>query len=363
MKILHVCECLPGGPASYLHEVLPYQLAAPEIDEVAVLAPDLQLPLLSDLSPRLRLIGYDQRRRGLASLTRLFLAIRTAVTTLRPDIVHLHSTIAGFAGRLAMVGRARAPRLVYCAHGWMIDPDRPQRFRWLIASGERLLSHLTDLIVNISPHETDFLIKAGFAADRMQLIVSGIADAPQLLSTAPAGGPIALLFIGRLDCQKGYDLLVAAAGLLKPEQAALTVVGEAVRGEGMAITAAPIRYTGWLQREAVVQEIASADAIVMPSRWEGLPLVALEAMRAGKPIIASDRGPFPSMIEHGITGLLVDSEVATFLYSALQRHTRVQFRRRGPNARLAYARSYSAIRMHEELLQSYQRLLSVRQPS
>lgn len=360
MRVLHVCECLPGGPASYLQETLPYQVSEFGGGHVGLVAPSGQIPLLGSAAEGVRLFTYSQPNRGPLSLAKLSWTICRAIRQFQPDVVHLHSTIAGLVGRLTMVGASRRTRIVYCAHGWLIDPDRPMRMHRLVAQAERVLAHLTDMIVNISPHEPLFLQRYGFDDARMRLIVSGIADrVPPRPEPRAAGTPLTLLFIGRLDYQKGFDLLLNAAERLPTDMAEIIVVGEAVRSGGeTSKEPSTIRYTGWLSRDEVIRQIADADAVVMPSRWEGLPLVALEAMRAGKPLIASNKGAFRYLVDSQTTGVLVDNEDPAFLSAAVAGHDRGDFQIMGTAARRRFVERFGAERMNRELMSLYRELVA-----
>ncbi|MFC0685388.1 glycosyltransferase [Novosphingobium clariflavum] len=356
LKVLHVCECLPGGPGSYLQEVLPAQLAKLGAGKVAVLAPESQLGLLP-ADGGLVTFSYDQESRSASATVRLARQIRHAVRQFAPDVLHLHSTLAGALGRTVTLGMRRRPKIVYCAHGWMIDPDKPVRGRGLIAAMERSLSRFTDSIVNISPHEAGFLLDRGFARSKLDLVVSGIRDFPAPPPVEPQERPVNLLFIGRLDYQKGFDLLLPAIARLPEGLAKVTVVGDVVRGgvrpgiEGLAID-----MKGWLPREEVAKAIVEADAVVMPSRWEGLPLVALETMRAGRALIATNGGAFRHLVQDGETGALIDNGDPQFLVDTLSRYGIADFRRMGIAARAAYEAGFRADRMNEELLGLYREL-------
>lgn len=360
LAVLHVAECLVGGTASYIEEILPAQIARYGAGRVALLAPRSDLAAFPAIEGLVRL-GYEQEHRSPGALLRLGKAVRQAVRSRDPALVHLHSTVAGAVGRLALRGLRRRPRIVYCAHGWMIDPDRDTKHNAALVAMERGLSRLTDRIVNISPHETRFLAAQGFDPARMRLIVSGIRDrAPAPFAVRPDGdgGPIRLLFIGRLDRQKGFDLLLAALRHVPPEAVRLTVIGAALKGgDPVDLSHPAIDHKGWLPREAVAEAIADADAVVMPSRWEGLPLVALEAMRAGRALIATNAGAFPDMIEDGTTGLLVDHHDPRFLADALARVDADALRRMGLAARDRFVRLFDAERMNRDLLALYDELM------
>jgi glycosyltransferase involved in cell wall biosynthesis len=106
--------------------------------------------------------------------------------------------------------------------------------------------------------------------------------------------------------------------------------------------------------------IQRCDALVMPSRWEGFGLVALEAMRLGKPVIASRRGALTEIIEHGATGLLFDLDRPGELIDVLRHLDKVALAAMGVNARQEFLRSFTSERMNAELVTLYRTLLETK---
>lgn len=356
-RVLHICECLPGGPGSYLHEILPQQIERFGHRNIGLLAPEVQVSAFHNIDG-LEVIATANQGRGPVALLGFGIAIRREIRRFKPDLIHLHSTVSGGVGRLACLSLKERPKVVYCAHGWLIDPDRKVPGRKMLGFIERKLLKLTDRVVNISPHETEFLKEFGIEGDKVQLILSGIKDrAPNLEHPALQNEPPKIIFIGRLDRQKGFDLLLDAARKLSQKDVNLIAIGDVVRGSERPSTAGiAIELTGWLPRSEVADAIASADAIVMPSRWEGLPLVALEAMRAGKAIIATNGGAFTHIIRNGENGVLVDPRDRSFLVAVLKTYSRFDFKEMGRVARRDFEKSYLADRMSRELCELYDNL-------
>jgi glycosyltransferase involved in cell wall biosynthesis len=283
-------------------------------------------------------------------------AIRSAVRRHRPDILHLHSTFAGLAGRVAV--RSSGVKVVYCAHCWSFDREMSKVPANLLKAYERLVSRWADTIVNVSPHEAALL--SGFAKRKVTCVMSGIRDLEGACRPpVPHTGPVRLLFLGRLDQQKGADLLLREIESVPPSRAILRVIGSPVVDQVATRIPPHVEVLPWVPRHEVHDHIAAADAIVMPSRWEGLPLVALEAMRAGRPILASDRGPFPYIIEHGRNGLVMPIDAPGFLSRALDELERLDLVDMSAHARRTYELRFKADRMNLELLDVYRRTLGV----
>jgi glycosyltransferase involved in cell wall biosynthesis len=362
MKVLHVSETLPGGLASYLSEILPRQAKLFGAENVILLAPQSHIAHL-ETHIDCHLETYGRRGRDLRSLIALACAIQSAVRRHRPQLLHLHSSFAGAVGRLATIGLHPRPEVIYCAHCWSFDRTPPTYASRLWCVVERLLSPLCDLIINVSPHEETLLIGAGFKPDRVALVVSGIADLAQRPSAAArlpaAAAPLRLLFVGRVDAQKGFDLLLREIAAISPSRASLTVVGGPVRSRQRLMVPRHVKLLGWVPRERISSLIEQADAVIMPSRWEGMPLLALEVLRAGRVLVASNRGPFPHIISHGTTGILIDIDKPGFLQDAIAALEQSDLAKIGNRARTEYEERFSAERMNWEIINLYGRLLGV----
>jgi glycosyltransferase involved in cell wall biosynthesis len=360
MKILHVCESLIGGPASYLEEILPFQVQRLSANNIILVAPeDHRAHIASSIHCVVE--TYMRTGRNPRSLLALALAIRHAIKRHDPDIVHFHSSFAGAIGRFVLSGlRARA-RVVYCAHCWSFDrPERSMTTR-LWTSVERALSHLTDVIVNISPHELPLLRRARFSLRKTVLIVSGLRDLPPDRRTPPMaervpGSPLRLLFAGRMDRQKGIDLLLGEFADIHPARATLTLVGSNVVGSADHVLPPHIESIGWVARDALSEALQDFDAVIMPSRWEGMPLWAIEVMRSGRVLICSSHGVFPHFIEHGRNGFLVDINRAGFLESALHDLETSDLPAVGRAARATYETTFGNEPMNADLMALYNRL-------
>lgn len=157
--------------------------------------------------------------------------------------------------------------------------------------------------------------------DAIDVVYNGVALGPP---AAPvSGAPVTALFVGRLVEQKNVPVLLRAMRRLQDAGTPLRLrlAGDGpLRGECVA-QAAALGITGrveFLGERADARELmAAADVVVLPSRREGLSNVILEAMAAGRPVVASDVGGSAELVEHGRTGLLFPSDDDAALAAAL----------------------------------------------
>lgn len=172
--------------------------------------------------------------------------------------------------------------------------------------------HAYDGVLVISDQLRDWCIGNGIPREKITLIrnAPGHATAPGRVAAALAErgvreGPLRVLFLGRLDAQKGIDRLAAIMAATPGPGVAWRVVGRDVLGDGarplLAVTVEPP-----VQDPAGLDALyAWADLLVLPSRFEGVPLVILEAQRMGCAVVATAVGAVTEIVADGADGILV----------------------------------------------------------
>lgn len=357
LKVLHVAQTAQGGVGSYLEEIMPLQADIYGPDGIRAVLPAEHAAAFPGLMPAwLATFTTAGSGRWVSTwrMTALALAI---VRRWRPDVVHLHSTFAGAALRPILQIFGGMP-VVYCAHGWSFDRRAGTSQIRLYRLLERLLSRSCDRIVCVSRQDYERGTSAGIPVTKMSIVINGIADrrrggVARRIDLWPAQGRLKILFVGRLDAQKGVDVLLCAMRQVGAAGFAV-VVGASVVGCPLGEQLpANVKVVGWLPREEIEQLYAAADVLVMPSRWEGLPIVALEAMRAGLPVVATRVGGIPEAVEDGVTGRLIDVDDASQLAATLASLDAATLRRMGDNARRRYVESFQSQRVVRQLDQLY----------
>lgn len=198
---------------------------------------------------------------------------------------------------------------------------------------DRRLAHWCDRVVGNSRAVADFYRQVGVPEDRLTVIPSGIADEePPPVDPAqvraevgvPADVPL-VLFAGRLAPQKGVEDLIAAVDLLqhvRPDLHTL-IVGDGPLREQLESTAHAFQLDGRVRflghRDDVPRLLAAADLLVLPSLYEGLPNVVLEAMRFRKPVVATAAPGTTEVVVDGETGLLTPVHDHPALAQAIRR--------------------------------------------
>jgi len=289
VKVLHVAEQAKGGVSTILNELLNY---SSNIDSVttAVLTNKNHEQYINKDSK----IYTFKGTRSVIGLFSFFLRVREVVNDFKPDIVHLHSSFAGAVGRLALM--FSNIKIVYHPHGVSFDPDRVQGFKgWTLKFIEQVLSIFCHKIIAISKYEL-LCLETIIARKKLALVVNGVRDVDVDFNLARNEK---LLFIGRLDTQKGLQFLLDFYINNTPNYE-LDIAGEScVTNSSDKINNSKVKYLGWLDYEEVPTLLSSYKAVIIPSLWEGFGLVAIEALRSGTPIITSDRGALPYIVSQG----------------------------------------------------------------
>jgi len=247
----------------------------------------------------------------------------------RIDLLHTHLFHADLVGRLAAC-LAGVPHLVHTVH------TVEGRFRPLRFAFARFFAKRCDRLVCVSPSvRADHARRTGLPDYSYRLIPNGVdasafsrdqhARRTLRQQWGLAEHDVLVAYVGRLDFDKGIDILLGAMAHLgaRGSPMHLVVAGTGPRrgavetfidhGEGGQFT----RALGFV--EDVRGLLSAADALVMPSRWEGFALSAAEAMAAGLPVIATRVPGLVDLVVDGQTGLLVDGEDVVALAEALHR--------------------------------------------
>ncbi|MDP9142742.1 MAG: glycosyltransferase family 4 protein [Pseudomonadota bacterium] len=351
MKILHVTEAVPGGTATYLNALLPWQRRTLGEGRVGLVYPLSDAATLSaEVRDSITLFGYPRSGRDLRSLLTLRKTLASASREFAPQLIHAHNSFAGAITRT----RTTLP-VVYTPHGWAFSRTGSTAARRIYSLVESMLARRTAAIVAVSADEQRSAIAAGIPASRLHRILSGLpdqADAPRQLSGGTTG-PLRLLFVGRFDRQKGLDWLIEALRPLGTD-VRLTALG-APRVDGSALPRADgVEFPGWVDAAALNGYLDAADALVVPSRWEAFGLVAVEAMRRGVPVIASRCGGLPEVVADSETGLLFDLENPQAFRDMLLGLDRQRLATMGQRGRERYLRLFTADRMCREMQAVYQ---------
>jgi glycosyltransferase involved in cell wall biosynthesis len=246
----------------------------------------------------------------------------------RIDLIHAHWLLPnGFvAGRVA--ARSAIPYVVTLHGSDVFMAERNPLFRAMAKSAALGAAHITscsaelrERLIRVAGHEVE---------DRIHLIPNG-TDLVPAPSRATPGATRVVVAAGRLVDKKGFGYLIEAMPAILARNPGVRFVigggGElagALEAQARALGVLDhVRITGMLAHHEMLALVAGADVFVMPSirdsggNVDGLPVVVLEAMAAGRPVVATDVSGIPLAVEHGRTGLLVPEKNADAIAGAV----------------------------------------------
>ena len=249
-------------------------------------------------------------------------------------IVHTHNSKAGFTGRLA-ARLAGVPVIVHTVHGFAFHDQEPFWRQSLFRGLERLASRWCDKMIFISQPLIDWALHEGIGRrEKMVRIYSGIelerfrprtTDEQKKIRERWRIRPdeAVIGIVSKLWEGKGHVTLIEAFEQIKKEktEARLVIVGEGYLRERLVGLISrlgledSVVFTGF--QMDVSEIIATFDVAVLPSLFEGMGRVLLEAMAMEKPVVASRVGGIPDLVDHGVNGLLVRPGEITELKDAI----------------------------------------------
>ncbi|MED4270805.1 glycosyltransferase [Geobacillus stearothermophilus] len=359
MRVLHVAEYVSGGLATYIKEVISYQITCNEITEIGLVYSKLKSEELNFPS-RVKEYKYSYFRNPRYFIKAL-LSIYRAIKNFNPDIIHVHSSFAGLFVRTIYFFKKKDVKIIYCPHGWSFLIEENYFKKKIYAFVELILSIKTDLIINISNYELNGSVRYGIPKNKSVLVYNGINEVKRISKkevSLDSEDKIKIGFIGRFDKVKGVDILIDIFKNNTFNNLQLYLIGGSVLGDLSISIPQNIKYLGWINNNEIDSYILQFDAIIIPSRGEGFGLVALEAMKNAVPIIASNRGALPELIEHGVNGYIFDINNLNELKEILLSLNKQELKRMGLNGYNLFRRKFTSDKMNKLILYHYKKLLN-----
>jgi len=256
------------------------------------------------------------------------LRLRSLLAAAQPEVVHAHGLRAGAVAALALAGAGRRRRhrgaLIVTVHN---APPAAGPAGAVYAVLERIVARRADAVTCVSGDLVARMRRLGAAEAGLAIVPAPPARAPGRDAVAAArsdlggaGMPV-VLAVGRLAAQKGFGTLLAAAASWQGRDPcpmlALAGAGplEAVLRARADAAGIRVRFLG--ERGDVPALLAAADVVVVPSRWEGQPLIVQEALRAGRPLVASRTGGIPGLTGEDAAVLVPPGDAAALAAAVL----------------------------------------------
>ncbi len=291
----------------------------------------------------------------------------------RYDIVHTHTSKAGFLGRLA-AERVGIPIVVHTPHGNIFEGYFSKYATYLFTWMERHAARRTDRIIALTPGGIGAYISQDIGQrEQYRTVFSGIDLSPYAEAVANRDATrenmgmsrddFVVGAVGRLEPVKGFPYLIEAAKIIAKElpDARFVLAGDGSQSEVLSEMAGALggKFMFLGMRDDVPALMAAFDVLVVPSINEGMGRVLLEAGAASLPAVAANVGGVPDVLDDGVTGLLVPSRDAAAISQAVVGLAKdLELRRKmGGAARAKVVPDYGIERMVEQIESLYEELI------
>ena len=232
-------------------------------------------------------------------------------------LISTHTSLAAFFTRLALMGLRERPIVANMVHGYLFDEATPPLKRRILLAAEQLAAPQTDLLLTMN--QWDFAAANRYRLGQRVVHIPGVGvDFSRLDQNKEAAGALreelaipedgfVLFYAAEFSKRKSQEVLLRAMAQL-PEEIMLVLAGDGVLRPACQELARELGLTGRVLFPGHLRDVARwyamADAVISSSRIEGLPFNIMEAMYAGRPIVASAVKGHVDLIADGVTGLL-----------------------------------------------------------
>lgn len=313
MKILHLIPRFTAGGAEQM--VLSY---ARFLREQGVTIAVGSVVGGGEMEDKFRKIGVEifvGRKRGLVNFYRNYTRLRQCYGG-QAEIIHSHVFSADVMGFLL----AKKLKIKWVSTQHNVETNAPiwRKLIW------KIILRYADKVIAVSDSVYDFCLSEWrLPKEKLILIKNGIELEPWFMVSAvePQAAPqLRLATIGRLERQKGHEILLRALAELKIDWH-LDVFGDGSLKKGLTDLAVCLGINNRIAWRGVVLdmplELKNIDVVVQPSLWEGMSLVVMEAMASGRVVIASESAAV-GLIENNKTGLIVKIDDSNTLTRAIE---------------------------------------------
>lgn len=288
MKIVHVVECFAGGVFSFLSN-LTNELDKEEYIVIYGINRDNTPSNFKEKFPsNIKFIPWKSAGRSLnplkdiKALWELYIILKKIDNI---DIIHLHSSKAGFLGRIVSFLLGKSKKTIYTPHAISflrldVSPKKRKIFIWM----EKFASFFGGKIIACSQSEKEAIEERGIK--NVTFINNGIKPL-EIEKKVNTSDKIIIISVGRLSIQKNPKLFndIALEFIDNPNIQFIWCGDGELKSE---LTSPNIKCTGWIERKELENYLSYADIYLSTSLWEGLPLSVLEAMSIGLPVVLSD---------------------------------------------------------------------------
>jgi len=315
------------------------------------------------LTPNVYFVPTLVRQISFKNDIKAILDIRELIQEIKPDIIHCHSSKAGFLGRIS--AKMCGVPVVFTAHGWAFTEGVSAKKRFIYKNIEKMMAKFTKKIICVSNYDRQLALDLmPEYIEKLVIIHNGIPD--RQYEKLEQQLVFNLVMIARFSSPKDQIFLIYAIEELLKERLniQLNLVGD---GPNFSLAKEIVeklqinQCVKFLGARTDIEDILSKnDIFLLISNWEGFPISIIEAMRQGLPVVASNVGGVSESVIDGKTGFLIPrgnkealKEKIKELYE--KRNLCYEF---GQNGRKRYLENFTSDKMVEKIIKIYEEILN-----
>ncbi|EPO3010975.1 glycosyltransferase [Vibrio cholerae] len=306
MKVItHIIESSATGTLSVVLMATHQQVKNHTVNTIYSRRPDTPQNITSLFESQVNLIEEDLSAKRFPWSV---FALRRHLKQLKPDIIHCHSSFAGFVGRLASLGlKGKVFYSPHCISFMRQDISETKRHLFKLFERIGCMKSSTYIACSLSEKKA---IEQALPTVTVRLVENAVdlSDFPQCLSFNEAHkASIKIVTVGGIRPQKGPEEFARIAALSSSLPIEFIWIGDGEISSKELLREAGVRVVGWCSRSEVLAYLQSADLYLSTSRWEGMPISIIEAFATGIPVVARNCAGNHDLIEHTINGHLFDT--------------------------------------------------------
>lgn len=303
-KIIHVIESTATGTLSIANMAANEQTKKNDVSVVFSRRPDTPKNIESLFEPTINLIEENLKA---SRFPFSVFALRKHLKQLKPDVVHCHSSFAGFVGRLAAIGLNT--KVFYSPHciSFMRQDISPIK-KGVFKAFELIACIKKSTYIACSQSEYN-AINAALPFVRVVLLENAVdlSDFKTPINNFTQSASLKVITVGGIRPQKGPVEFAKLANTFKKENIEFIWIGDGVQEHKQCLLDAGVKVKGWMPRADVINELAQADLYLSTALWEGMPVSVIEACAAGVPVIARNCDGNKDIINHDSNGYLFNT--------------------------------------------------------
>lgn len=355
MKILHIVECFSGGVYDFIKD---FVNETSDYNHTILYGKreNIKENFKDEFSEKIEFIYWENAKREI-SLKNDFLALKEIINLLDKkeyDVIHLHSSKAGFLGRIAGKIYGKQNKIIYTTHGIsFLRKDISSLTLKMYILFEKIGKFCGGKIIACSKSEAEFIKSKGIDCE---YISNGIKIEKNIVKPLKIHKTIRIVNVGRITAQKNPELFnQIAEKFIYDKKLEFIWVGDGERRN--ILKSSNIRITGWLSQKEVSEELKNADIYLSTSSWEGLSLAILQAMNYKLPLLLSNCIGNIDLVEENYNGCLFKSleDIAKQIKKLIKNKERME--KFGENSLKLLKEEFNNFKMIETYRKSYKNII------